>query len=380
MHRVLAFINPRLSTRNVGDLFIEDAVKRILSYDAAESIDIDPRQPITDQHIEAINRCDAAVIVGTNLWYRQLARPGRWCFSAEQLQSIRVPIIPLGVGTTRHAGEDNAFDDDTRLQLKIIHDSCHVASARDERTREALAEAGIRNVALTGCPTLFRSLAAQWTMRPLDSERPSGAPSPRASVLPVRATPYSALGVQPYRRMNHVALTVRKGQRRNVRLLTRLLRRQGYSMTVAAQQDKDRFLSWGIPWVAPSVPTLYRYDIAPYVDLVERSFGAIGCRLHGNMFHLAHGNPAVFLANCSRAQSFCETFELPCYFCPDHEPLSESQLAAGVERLADQTEYVRFAERYAHFHRVLGDTLVANGLEHRLKQAEPVKKALRRAA
>ena len=47
MHRVLAFINPKLSTRNVGDLFIEDAVKRILSYDAAESIDIDPRQPIT---------------------------------------------------------------------------------------------------------------------------------------------------------------------------------------------------------------------------------------------------------------------------------------------------------------------------------------------
>jgi len=380
MHRVLAFINPRLSTRNVGDLFIEDAVKRILSYDAAESIDIDPRQPITSAQIEAINRCDAAVIVGTNLWYRQLARPGRWCFTADQLREIRVPIIPLGVGTTRHQGEDNAFDDDTLLQLRILHDTCSLASVRDERTVEALAEAGIRNVSLTGCPTLFRSLASEWTMRPLDRERPTGDHAALASAFPVRATQFSALGVQPYRRATHVAVTVRKGQRANVKALTKLLQKQGYTLTIAAQQDKDQFLSWGIPLLAPSVPTLYRYDIAPYVDLVERSFGAIGCRLHGNMFHLAHGNPAVFYANCSRAQSFCETFALPYYYCPDHEQLSAEQIGESVERLADRAEFTRFAERYAHFQRVMADTLTANGLEHRLKAAPAKPQATRRAA
>lgn len=368
MYRSLAFINPKLSTRNVGDLFIEDAVKRMLSYDAAQSVDIDPRQPITDRHIEAINRCDAAVIVGTNLWYRRLARPGRWCFSAEQLRAIRVPIIPLGLGTTRHAGEDNAFDEDTVRQLRIIHDSCHLASVRDERTREALAEAGIRNVALTGCPTLYRSLAAEWSMRPLDIDRPTGS-SGQGNNFPVRATCYSALGVQPYRRGDHIALTVRKGQRKNVATLVRLLQRRKFTLTVAAQQDKDRFLGWGIPWISPSAPTLYRYDIAPYVDLVERSYGAIGCRLHGNMFHLAHGNPAVFLANCSRAESFCQTFDLPYYFCPDHEQLSVEQLSEAVDRLTDPGQYVAFAQRYAHYHRVLGETLLANGLEHRLKPA-----------
>lgn len=380
MHRVLAFINPRLTTRNVGDLFIEDAVKRILSYDVAESVDIDPRQPITAAHIEAINRSDAAVIVGTNLWYRQLARPGRWCITADQLRQIRVPIIPLGVGTTRHRGEDNEFDDDTTLQLRILHDSCPLASVRDQRTVEALADAGIRNVSLTGCPTLFRSLAAEWTMRPLDSERPQPGGTASAHSFPVRATQFSALGVQPYRRASHVAVTVRKGQRANVRALTRLLQKQGFSLTVAAQQDKDQFLSWGIPIIAPSVPTLYRYDIAPYVDLVERSFGAIGCRLHGNMFHLAHGNPAVFFANCSRAQSFCETFALPYYYCPDHEQLSDEQIAESVARLADRGEYVRFAERYAHFQRVMADTLTANGLEHRLKAAPAKPQPARRAA
>lgn len=380
MHRALAFINPRMSTRNVGDLFIEDAVKRMLSYDVEQSIEIDPRQPITASHIEAINRCDAAVIVGTNLWYRQLARPGRWCFTAEQLRAIKIPIIPFGVGTTRHKGEDNAFDEDTQEQLRIIHSSCNLASARDQRTVEALAEAGIRNVALTACPTLYRSLAAQWTMRPLDSERPSTPSTSRSALFPVRATQASALGVQPYRRKQHVALTVRKGQKSNLRPLMRLLQRRGYTFTVAAQQDKDRFLSWGIPFFAPAAPTLYRYDIAPYIDLVENAFGAIGCRLHGNMFHLAHGNPAVFLANCSRAQSFCETMALPCYYCPDHEQLSESQLTEAIVRLADPGEFVKFAERYAHFQRVMGETLTANGLEHRLKAAEAAPQTGRRAA
>ena len=33
MRKALAFINPRLSTRNVGDIFIEDSTKRILAYD-----------------------------------------------------------------------------------------------------------------------------------------------------------------------------------------------------------------------------------------------------------------------------------------------------------------------------------------------------------
>lgn len=375
MHRVLAFINPRLTTRNVGDLFIEDAVKRILSYDAAESVEIDPRQPITGAHIEAINRCDAAVIVGTNLWYRQLARPGRWCFTAEQLRAIKVPIIPLGLGTTRHAGEDNAFDEDTAEQLRIIHRSCHLASVRDARTQEALAECGIKNVSLTGCPTLFRSLAAKWTMRPLETERTT-----QLAERDIRGTQYSALGVRPYRRTNHVALTVRKGQRANLRVLIRNLQRKGFTMTVAAQQEKDRFLSWGIPFLSPAVQTLYRYDVAPYVDLIESSFGAIGCRLHGNMFHLAHGNPAVFLANCSRAQSYCETFSLPYYFCPDHEQLPAEKLAEAVERLSDRNEFTRFAERYAHYHRVLGETLTANGLEHRLKSAETPQLVVRRAA
>ena len=337
MARALAFINPSLSTTNVGDLFIEDSVKRILAFDRQRSIDIDPRRPLTPADIARINATDAAVIVGTNLWYRQMPKPGRWQLTLADLQRIRVPIIPFGVGTTRHAGEGNGFEPDTLAQIRWIHEQCPIASARDWRTVEALQEAGIRNISMTGCPTLYRSLSPVWRLR----------------------TP---------QRPGRVVVTVRKGQRSNVRMLLRLLAGAGLGTIVAGQQPSDKFIR---PWplLPPLAPLLHAYDVSPYLSLVETSVGAIGWRLHGNMLHLAHGNPAVFLANCSRAESFCRSFGLPCVVCPDHTRLSEAQLAEAIERLFDPRTFASFAGNYAHYRGQMADFLEANGLEHRLHGA-----------
>ncbi len=336
MARALAFINPSLSTTNVGDLFIEDSVKRILVYDATRSIDVDPRRPLKPIDIDRINSTDAAVIVGTNLWYRRMPKPGRWQLTLADLKRIRVPIIPLGVGTTRHAGEDNGFEPETLGQIRWIHEQCAVASARDERTAEALRQAGIRNVRMTGCPTLYRSLSPVWTLR----------------------TPG---------RPGRVVVTVRKGQRKNVWLLLRLLKQQRLGAIVAGQQPSDRFVRrW--PLLPPMAPLLHAYDVSPYLSLVETSVGAIGWRLHGNMLHLAHGNPAVFFANCSRAESFCRSFGLPCVVCPDHTRLSESQIAVEIERLFNPQGFAAFAEHYACYRGRMADFLDANGLEHRLRR------------
>jgi len=338
MAQAIAFINPRLTTTNVGDLFIEDSVKRLLKFDPAQSIDIDPRKPITRLEIEQINRRDAAVIVGTNLWYRSLCRPGRWCFTAEQLKQIRVPIIPFGVGTTRHAGEDNGFDAETLEQLRIIHDRCELGSARDRRTAEVLAEAGIRNVVLTGCPTLYRSLKPRWR-----------------------------LDWRPDRR--RVVLTVRYGQRRNVRRLVRILREMGLQPIVAAQQRRDVFLRRSLPLLQRRVPTVFRFELRPYLHLIEHTRGAIGWRLHGNMLHLAAGKPAVFFANCSRAHSFCETFGLPCELVPDGESLSGKRLLAAAERLFDPACFEPLAQSYVYYRAEMVRFLEANHLAHHLGPA-----------
>lgn len=340
MPKALAFINPSISTRNIGDIFIEDAAKRILVYDPANSVDIDPRQPLTDEQIDRINATDAAVIVGTNLWYRNLTQRSGWRISLEQLRRIRVPVIPLGVGTTRHAGDDNGFDPDALVHLRRVHDSCTMASVRDQRTAEALCQNGIRNVMMTGCPTLYRRLEPRWWLR----MRPE---------------------------LRQATVTVRLGQRSNVWRLLRLLKARGLSVVVAAQQVKDHFIRSWLPWRPRPAITLFERRLEPYLELAESSVGAIGCRLHGNMLQLAQGNPVFFLANCSRAQSFCESFRLPCLYCPDRRTLSTSQLATAIEQWLDPATYATLPERFAHYRAVMASFLDANGLEHRLAAVKP---------
>ena len=335
MPQAIAFINPRLTSRNLGDMLIEDSVKRILVYDRQRSVNIDPRQPLTAEQICRINECDAAVIAGTSLWNRSMTTSGRWCVSSDDLRQIRVPIIPLGVGTTRHDGEDNGFDEVSLEQLWLIHDSCERASVCDTRTAEALYEAGILNVTMTGCPTLYRSLQPRWQLRTNDSSR-------------------------------RVVVTVRQHQRHNVQLLIDELLRRGFEPTIAAQQDKDRFMQRRFSLFRPSIPTLYETDLASYLDLVTECRGAIGWRLQGDMLHLAHGRPAGFFANCPRSASFCRSFGLPAVAAQDNHRLEARTIVEAVDRWLDPTTYAELPSHYGSGFARMMSLLDANGLEHRL--------------
>jgi polysaccharide pyruvyl transferase WcaK-like protein len=159
---------------------------------------------------------------------------------------------------------------------------------------------------------------------------------------------------------------VRHGQKGNVRRLLKRLEEVGLEPVVAAQQEKDNFTRNAIPLVRKAYPTVYEYDARPYLQLVEESVGAIGWRLHGNMIHLAHGNPAILLANCSRGESFCEAFDLPVIRCPDHHKLSEREIAGHVEQLLDPATFAKFPARYAEHRAAMAEFLEANGLDHNL--------------
>lgn len=337
MSQAIAFINPRLSTSNVGDLFIEDSVKRILDFDPARSIDIDPRKPLGPGDIERINACDAAVISGTNLWYRHVAKPGRWTITVEQLNAIDIPFIPLGVGTTLHRHDlgNFRFDDETLLLLQTIHGKCQSSSARDPQTFETLQEAGIGNVRMTGCPTLYRSLQPGWVMNRKASDQ--------------------------------VVITARKGHDRNISIIVDELIRRGRQPILAAQKIKDLYCARRRPPLFKRrMQTLYEFDIRPYQQLVDTAYGAIGWRLHGNMFHLAHGNPTMFFANCSRCRSFAEAFELPCIYAEDKEKIDKEDLIESVERFIAADYFDPFIRQYARRYQDMIAFLEENGLEHRL--------------
>lgn len=337
MAQKIAFINPRLSTNNVGDHFIEDSVKKILNYDAVDSVDIDPRKPLRPGDIDRINQCDVAVIVGTNLWYAHVAKPGRWMISIEELDQIKIPFVPLGVGTTqyKHNFDTFCFDDETVALLKKIHEKCVVSSARDPRTFEVLKAAGIDNVRMTGCPTLYRSLKPVWSLNRKDSKQ--------------------------------VVITARKGHDKNIAVIVEELIRRGMKPVLAAQKIKDLYCSRRrAPFYKKKMDELYEFDIKPYQKLVDESYGAIGWRLHGNMFHLAHGNPTMFFANCSRCLSFSQGFDLPCIYAEDKEVIPKQELIESVDRFLNADYFDEFSTQYEKHYQVMKSFLEDNGLEHNL--------------
>ena len=337
MSQAIAFINLKLSTSNVGDYFIEDSVKTIIDYDPQKSIDIDPRKPLNPGDIDRINQCDIAVIGGTNLWYKQIAKPNRWMISVEELKQIKIPFVPFGVGTTRHSDDDDAYDTESVRLLKQIHSQCAESSARDPRTYETLRKAGITNVRMTGCPTLFRSLKPQWQLNKKSSK--------------------------------DIVVTVRKGQDKNIRVILNNLSERGYNPIIAAQKKQDLYCArQRFPFLKAAPESLYQFDIKPYQELVTNAYGAIGWRLHGNMFHLAHGNPAVFFANCSRVRSFTEAFEIPCIYAEDRERITKKDLIKSVDHLLAADTFSKFPTQYAKYYQEMAKYLEANGIQHKLNK------------
>lgn len=335
MSQAIAFINPRVSTSNVGDYFIENSVKRIIDFDPERSVEIDPRKPLKPGDIERINECDAAVIVGTNLWYNQIYKSNRWMISLDELKQIKVPFIPLGVGATLHRHQSDEFDSNSKALLQQIHGQCNEGSVRDPLTFDMLKKAGVSNVRMTGCPTLYRSLKPTWEIRKKSSA--------------------------------DVVVTVRKGQDINVKIILDELQSLDKNPIIAAQKKNDLYCARRrFPFFKASPSSLYEFNIDPYQKLVDEAYGAIGWRLHGNMFHLAHGNPTVFFANCSRVRSFSEAFSLPCIYAEDGEKIAKQDLVRSVEHLLAADTFTAFPARYAEFYQEMVGFLERNSLSHNL--------------
>lgn len=337
MSHSVAFINPKVSTKNVGDFFIESSVKRIIDYDENTSIDIDPRRPLTNDDIAKINSCDFAVITGTNLWYPHIEKQNRWMITPEDLKKIRVPFVPLGVGTTIHRGQEARFDQESKYLLELIHDRCEEASVRDPATYDMVMNAGIKNVRMTGCPTLYRSLKANWQLN--------------------------------HKVTNKVVLTVRKGQDKNIKVILNELIRNDKIVTIAAQKKQDLYCARRrFPYLARPPKALYKFNLDEYEQLVNESYGAIGWRLHGNMLHLAAGNPIAFFANCSRVKSFCETFSLPYIYAEDGETINKTHLVETVDQFLNEDIYTDFKIKYAHYQNQMRVFLNKNLIKHFLEK------------
>ena len=280
----IALLSPAVGTPNVGDSFIETAIRRLLR-DDVDFQRFSIRRPLEQREIDAINECACALICGTNLYQHD------WhsALTPAVIERFKVPVIPFGVGSSAASLGDIGVSDMTRQMIQIMHSRCALGSVRDPHSALVVGSSGVTNFVTTGCPVLF------WSGR---------------ETLPM---------IQPLKR-HRIVVTARNWLMHRwpdnvdhpvqIHFLRAILEHFPDDQVVFAVHEEwdDRLVDL-IP--IPRHLVFRSNDPEDYVRLYTNPANIVlAMRLHAGMLALANGVPAVFVGHDTRTYSFCEMMDV----------------------------------------------------------------------
>jgi hypothetical protein len=285
--RSIALLTPALGTKNIGDHFIELAIRRMLRPDTVyERFTI--RRALRADEIDRINQTSCALICGTNLYQHDWES----ALDVSVLKKITVPIIPFGVGSSAASLTDTYVGDATRTMVRRIHEHCAVGSVRDPHSAAVLTRAGVTNFIMTGCPVLF------WAGE--DHRLPPVAAGPRKRLV------VTARNWLMHRWPDNIDHPVQ------IDLLRRVLAEFPREViTFAVHEDFDRNLIEKLN--IPAEQVLDTQDPQDYVRLYsDPDHAVLALRLHAGMLARANGLPAIFVGHDTRTYAFCNMMGIEC--------------------------------------------------------------------
>jgi polysaccharide pyruvyl transferase WcaK-like protein len=275
----LALFSAAVNGDNSGDALIEDAIRRLLPEHPATTFPL--LQPLTDEQIEQVNECDVAIICGTNLYQSSFC----CALTPEVIARIRIPIVPLGVGTSALIGRLPEMNAEGARAVRMIHERFTVGSVRDPASLRFVRGLGIRNVELTGCPVLFHA----------KKEPYFGEGDCSRLVLSVRA------------RLLYVE---NRWGAKSLKTLEHLCRQ--FKPTLILQSPYDIAIGERL---ANEFGVEYLYDgkwgCEVMINAAQMASRTAGFRLHFGMLSLSYGKHAIFIGTDTRTSEFCEMMGLP---------------------------------------------------------------------
>lgn len=150
---------PSQSSANVGDLLIERSVKSLIESVKGESefVTFFREEPL-DEHLETINSARAVLLPAFPI--RDTPMYPVTYQLVEELQRIRVPLIPIGGNWNVYPGDHLSrervrFSEETTSFLRFIADQVDVMSMREYHACRILHRHGIKNTLMTGDPAWY---------------------------------------------------------------------------------------------------------------------------------------------------------------------------------------------------------------------------------
>jgi polysaccharide pyruvyl transferase WcaK-like protein len=332
----IALLSPAIGSGNIGDHFIEMAIRRLLAEDVVYKR-FTIRRKLTADEIDRLNACDCAVVCGTNLYQRDWHSE----LTSDVLASIAIPIIPFGVGSSAATLDSIAVGTVTQEMIKALHGRCKVGSVRDPHALSVVSETGVSNAMLTGCPVLF------WSGL---SALPAFEARPRRRLI------LTARNWLMHRWPDNVDNPVQ------IEFLRELLSRlTDFGITFAVHEDYDLRLVEVLGLTPDQVFASENPD--DYVALYTNpDHIVLAMRLHAGMLAVANGVPAVFVGHDTRTYSFCDMTGLPCIelFAPG----AAAACASAVRDMADGdvTSFQVLGRPYETLSNAMSRFMTANSL------------------
>lgn len=289
------------SGHNTGNLFI--------GWSLAAQIDaVFERCPTVERAQQLRSRCDFLVIAAANFVSPHFDM-GRM---ADIVEAADLPCVVAGLGAQApRMGEKIEAPEGTRRLLRAISERANAIGVRGAYTAEVLSDYGIRNVEITGCPSLY--LAAREYRSVGEPEPSKFAVNGSTDVVPHSADPEKMASIEGdlYRQaMDFGADYVLQSERLEVEIMAggevetrfQALRARFPKLAHASNDRLARFIR---------EQCKIFFEIDGWTAHMRDKAVSIGSRFHGNVAALHAGTPALFICHDARTTEMCQFAGLP---------------------------------------------------------------------
>lgn len=342
---------------NTGNFLFTAAIHRVLRNKRLKyGFQFDPDK-VREQH-------DCIVIPAAN-W---LSVRTDWGDLAERIDATNLPCIIVGLGAQSQSSKQvPTLSDGTLRLVKLVSERSRLISVRGEYSASVLENYGIRNVEITGCPSLLWSLGetiqinkrakqvqnvALHSTRALYDERiflnntrsrMSLCISRMANRLEIDYVSQSELPDMYFalNRLHNVGI-----YRKSIEFLSRLYDEKNH-------KKLRRYLT---------KHAKVFFNVDDWVNYMRGKDLSIGTRLHGTIASLLAGTPALLITHDTRTRETAEFMNIPCMDVDDISMIDD----LDFQMIYDTLNFDKFNKSYQSYIDRFAKFFEANSLEHKL--------------
>jgi hypothetical protein len=279
----------------------------------------------------------------------------------DYLKKSKVKLFCFGLGSQFLPDQPVELNPGTEAFLRLLGERSGSIGVRGAFTAELLWKLGIRNLSLTGCPSLL-SLTPE-AMKRLTTERPSldkiafnASTNVRRHALAPEALGYTENAL--FRRLlEKNSFYVLQNEQPEMQALS-----AENEAKFAHAMSTVRYI-FNVKDIAATVDPFFRtqvrmfFDVDGWVGCMRTMTASIGSRFHGNIAAILAGTPALTLAHDMRTKELCETFSIP------HVMVDQNFEGEDLVDRMLEVDYEPFRKRLNHMQAEWKLFLYRNGLD-----------------